>query len=165
MGCSRQLPWNLAGIRRRVLVVRKIVLVVLLVAVSFTCRSFATSDEGARGTYSYKGDGLSVRFTWKLDGIHDLRLNGKRYSDVLPIDSLGRHGLTGIYEIAVSSDKERAITIQLFILFDETEGVRQASAFYIESATAKADQRGDWILRKSAQMQLHFTPLPPDKRG
>lgn len=144
---------------------RTFLISVLLVVVALTRCVFATSDEAACGTYSYSGKGLSLQFTWKLDGVHDLQLNGKKFQKVLPIDSLGRYGSTGLYQIDVPSENGRAVTIQLFVLFDETEGVRQAAAFYIESDTSKSGSGKDWILKRSEQMRLRFTPLPPDKRG
>jgi len=98
-----------------------------------------------------------------LDGIHDLRLNEKEFSKVLPIDSLGRYGSTGLYQIEVPSDKGRTGTIQLFVLFDEDEKVREAAGFYIESSPPKKGSDRAWSLDRSAQLRLRFKPISPEE--
>lgn len=49
----------------------------------FPMRSPATGPEGAWGKYSYRNKDLNIAFSWDIDGIKNVRVDGRAYAKVV----------------------------------------------------------------------------------
>lgn len=103
-----------------------------LVLFCFFSLASATSDETAMGRYSYRSQAFSVDFVFDLDGVKNVRINGRSYPGIFQTSESGRHDGTAVYTAVIEDKRNRSKNLQLVILFDSDDAVRAVAGFYFE---------------------------------
>jgi len=117
--------------RLRTIRIRAKIAGALLVLFLLPCVARATDDETAMGLYSYSGHGLRLHFILDLDGVRDLRINGRRFKGPIQLDEDNYAGSMHTYAFHVT-DRGVTKTVSLAVLFDSGDADRGAIGFYYE---------------------------------
>jgi hypothetical protein len=114
---------------------RYILAAVLMLGLVMPSVARATDDETARGIYSYKSSDLQLHFIFDLDGIRDLRINGKFFKGPIQVSEMtGSAHKTYTFYIV---DRGITKTITLIVLFDSDDAVKGTAGFYYEHAVGQ----------------------------
>jgi hypothetical protein len=117
---------------------------------------YAWHEEILFGTYSHQSKDLSIRFSWDLEGISQLEINGRRYVGVSD-DNLGVHGNTAFYRIGIEQTERTLKFLDLLIFYQENKVVL-VSGFFADLELS-GSQKNDFKVRFAKAIELKFKPL------
>lgn len=133
---------------------RTIFFVIALVTLALASpATAATSDDKIFGEYRASCPGTFLRFKISEEGVSNIRLNGKPYSNA-ETGEHGRFGWVGLYEFGID-DAVASRGVELMILFDQKENIAKVTAMYHELPS-----KGKAVLKSCV---LNFSLWPKNK--
>ena len=139
------------------------VLITTLVLSFFPSLCQATGPEGAWGKYSYKSKELNLEFSWDIDGIKDVRIDGIGYARIVSAESENRDnfGSEGVFPFWIKfeeSDQELK-RLDLLLLFNDGK-LKCVSGLYSDVAFPNAQNPQSRVILAKA-LELHYSKATP----
>lgn len=134
----------------------------LLLLFLFPCPSTATGPESAWGKYSYESKDLSLKFSWSMDGIKDVLINGHRYTQIVSAESENgdNFGSEGVFPFWIKFEDSTQELKRLDLLLFFSDGkLKCVSGLYSDVAFSKTEQPQIRVILAKA-IELHYTKAP-----
>jgi hypothetical protein len=125
--------------------------------------SLATGPEGAWGKYSYKSKDLSLEFSWTIDGIKDVRINGFSYSKIVSAESENgdNFGSEGVFPfwIKFKENNQELKRLDLLLFFNDGK-LKCVSGLYSDVAFSNAERPQSKVIFTKA-IELRYSKAIP----
>jgi len=138
-------------------------LVLVLLSTLLVCLvpspSPATGPEGAWGKYSYKSKDLTLEFSWDIDGIKDVRINGHSYAKIVSaeIENGDNFGSEGVFPFWIKFEESNQELKRLDLLLFFNDGkLKCVSGLYSNVAFSNAAKPQSKMLFAKA-IELHYS--------
>jgi hypothetical protein len=123
--------------------------------------SHATGPEGAWGKYTYKDKDLSIAFSWDIDGIKNVRVDGRAYAKVVSAekengDNFGSEGVFPFWVVIEETDKGSK-RLDLLLLFENGK-LKCAAGLYSQTELSSPSTKQFRVVHAKV-LQLHFSPV------
>jgi hypothetical protein len=122
--------------------------------------SHATGPEEAWGKYSYKDKDLNIEFAWGIDGIKNVKIDGRGYIKVVSAekdngDNFGSEGVFPFW-IAIEETDTASKRLDLLLLFEKGK-LKCVAGLYSETELSSPSTKESRVSRAKA-FQLRFSP-------
>ena len=124
----------------------------------FPSPTTATGPEGAWGKYSYKSKDLSLEFSWNMDGIKNVLINGHSYAQIVSAESENRDnfGSEGVFPFWMKFEENNQEVKRLdLLLFFSNGKLKCVSGLYSDVAFSNAGQPASKVILAKA-IELHY---------
>jgi hypothetical protein len=136
-----------------------LLLLVVAILFLFPVRTQATGPEGAWGKYSYRDKDLKIDFSWDMDGIKDMRVDGHSYGKVVSAekengDNFGSEGIFPFWIVIEETDKGSK-RLDLLLLFENGK-LKCAAGLYSQTELSSLPTKQS-IVKRAKAFQLSFS--------
>ncbi len=119
----------------------------------------ATGPEGAWGKYSYRSKDLNLEFSWNIEGIKGVRINGLSYPQIISAeiengDNFGSEGVSSFW-IKFEESGQELKRLDLLLFFNDGK-LKCVSGLYSDVALPNAQKPQSRVIQAKA-IELHYS--------